>query len=344
MTENKILLPRQIIEQNENLYLSEYAVKSTQTKGRVKPEIDCEIRTSFARDRDRIIHSNSFRRLKHKTQVFISPVGDHFRTRLTHTLEVSQIARTIARALRLNEDLTEAIALGHDLGHTAFGHAGETVLNEIAPFEFTHTMQSVRVVEKLEKGCKGLNLTYEVKNGIVSHSSSSKPAETNEGKIVQFADKIAYVNHDIEDAIRAGVICENDLPHDCISVLGEDKSSRINTIIKSIIKCSYDINDIKMDDDVFKAHYKLRKYMFDKVYINGPHKIEENKAQNMLRALYEHYLKNPHKLIELQVMYADIIENEGIDRAICDEIASMSDDYAINLYQQTFVPKVFVSL
>ncbi len=335
------ITPRLIVEKNEIKTLSEFAVKSVDTKGRVKPEVDCDIRTCFARDRDRIIHSNAFRRLKHKTQVFIAPVGDHYRTRLTHTLEVSQIARTIARALCLNEDLTEAIALGHDLGHTPFGHAGEKVLNDIAPFKFRHNDQSVRVVERLEKNGRGLNLTHEVRNGIACHSTSAGVAETNEGKVVEFSDKIAYVNHDIEDAIRAGVLSQNDLPKDCISVLGVDKRSRINTLINSLIECSYGINDIRMDEEIFTAHKKLRKFMFDRVYLYGSHKSEESKAQNVVSTLYEYYKNHPN---ELASMYGEIIENEGIDRAVCDAIASMSDVYAINVYQQKFIPKMFVNL
>ena len=323
---------REQIEVMELGMLCEDACTSKGTGRRVRKESKCPIRTEFQRDRDRILHSNSFRRLKQKTQVFLSPVGDHYRTRLTHTLEVAQIARTISRAFRLNEDLTEAIALGHDLGHTPFGHAGEDVLNEICPYGFKHYLQSVRVVDYIENGGKGLNLTYEVKNGIACHTN--KVAVTKEGYIVRLADKIAYINHDIDDAIRAGMLKEEDLPKDATKVLGHSKSARITTLITSILDGG--VEDIHMSDEVRKAHDDLRAFMFANVYKNSAAKQEESKAKALVEKLYFYFQKHPDKLPE---EYKKIMDRFDKDRAVCDYVAGMTDVYAVNLYNDLFVPK-----
>ncbi|HNX65187.1 MAG TPA: deoxyguanosinetriphosphate triphosphohydrolase [Oscillospiraceae bacterium] len=324
-------------EQTEVLELGslcEDACFSIYSGKRVRPEQKCEFRTDFQRDRDRILHCNSFRRLKHKTQVFLVPVGDHYRTRLTHTLEVSQIARTISRALRLNEDLTEAIAMGHDLGHTPFGHSGEAVLAEICPYGFKHYLQSVRVVDYIENDGRGLNLTYEVKNGIACHTNQI--AATKEGYIVRLADKIAYINHDIDDAIRAGVLKETDIPKEITDILGSTKSKRITSLVASIINNG--VKDIKMSDDIKKAHDDLRAFMFQNVYTNPNAKNEEAKAKMLVEKLYYYFLKNPDKLPD---EYKAITKKFDKDRAVCDYIAGMTDGYAINLYTQLFVPKGF---
>lgn len=330
------ILIRNDIENIEEQILSKYATLSKKSKGRVKPSVPCEIRTEFQRDRDKILHCTSFRRLKHKTQVFLSPQGDHYRTRLTHTLEVSQIARTISRALRLNEDLTEAIALGHDLGHTPFGHAGEGALDEIRPGGFKHNLQSVRVVDHIENCGNGMNLTYEVKNGIACHSDNMTEASTLEGKVVRISDKIAYINHDIEDAIRAKVLREQDLPYDCVYVLGRTKSERINTIIMSIIKNSADRPQISMDKEVLRAHNDLKAFMFVEVYTNQVAKSEESKAIEIVKSLYGYYLKNINKLPDF---YDKIIDKFGQERAVCDYIAGMSDQYAVELFKELYIPK-----
>ena len=322
---------RQIEEEKSRL--SEYAVCSADSRGRLSEESPCPYRTEFQRDRDRIIHCNSFRRLKHKTQVFLSPLGDHYRTRLTHTLEVSQIARTIARALRLNEDLTEAISLGHDLGHTPFGHAGERVLNEITPFGYKHYLQSVRVVHRLEKNGKGLNLTYEVKNGIACHSAKLV-ADTLEGRIVKISDKVAYINHDIEDAIRAGVLSEADLPWDAVYILGRKKSERISTIIASIVENSTD--DIRMSPEVEKAHRILKQFRFDSVYTNPVAKGEEGKAQGIIEKLYQYYSDNVDKL---PAFFKEIADQDGVPRAVCDYISGMTDQFAVTQFKELFIPK-----
>lgn len=319
--------------EDEKSRLSEYAVCSADSRGRLSEESPCPYRTEFQRDRDRIIHCNSFRRLKHKTQVFLSPLGDHYRTRLTHTLEVSQIARTIARALRLNEDLTEAISLGHDLGHTPFGHAGERVLNEITPFGYKHYLQSVRVVHRLEKNGKGLNLTYEVKNGIACHSAKLV-ADTLEGRIVKISDKVAYINHDIEDAIRAGVLSEADLPWDAVYILGRKKSERISTIIASIVENSTD--DIRMSPEVEKAHRILKQFMFDSVYTNPVAKGEEGKAQGIIEKLYQYYSDNVDKL---PAFFKEIADQDGVPRAVCDYISGMTDQFAVTQFKELFIPK-----
>ncbi len=327
-------------ERIEEQILSPYAALSSRSKGRARFEEKCSVRTDFQRDRDRIIYSKAFRRLKHKTQVFISPEGDHYRTRLTHTLEVSQIARTIARSLRLNEDLTEAVALGHDLGHTPFGHAGERVLKEICPLGFYHNEQSVRVVEKLEKNDKGLNLTHEVLEGILCHTGSKK-AETLEGRIVKFADRIAYINHDIEDAIRGGVISEKDLPKECLKVLGNTSSKRINNMIINIIENSKNNNDIIMSAEYSEATDELRKFMFENVYIGSDAKAEEGKAENLIRELYSKLTEEPGLLPN--EFYAKISE-EGVDRVVCDYVAGMTDRYAVNVFNSIFIPARWMRL
>ena len=324
---------RESIEKTEKNILSPLATLSSETKGRKKPEEECEIRTAFQRDRDRIIHSKAFRRLKHKTQVFLAPESDHYRTRLTHTLEVSQIARTISRALRLNEDLTEAIALGHDLGHTPFGHAGERSLNDIYKDGFRHFEQSVRVCEFLEKDFKGLNLTAEVLDGILNHTRGEKP-HTLEGRVVRISDKIAYINHDIDDAVRAGIISESDIDKEICDVLGYSKSERIDTMVKSVNSNSKD--DILMDETIKKSFDLLHDFLFDRVYTNPLAKGEESKVFGILNGIYEYILKNPSRLPE---EYNPIVEREGLSRAIIDHIAGMTDHYALQIYKQYFIPK-----
>ena len=325
--------PRIITEQNEKLILSEYATLCTNSKGRAKIEEKCDLRTDFQRDRDRIIHCKAFRRLKHKTQVFLSPELDHYRTRLTHTLEVSQIARTLSRALRLNEDLTEAIALGHDLGHTPFGHAGERALDQLLPFDFTHYDQSVRVCEKLEKDGKGLNLTYEVLNGIERHTKGAF-ADTLEGKIVRFADRIAYINHDIDDAIRAGVISGEQIPKEIVENLGNNKSARISSLVNSVVANSG--ADILMDEKTEKYYNMLHEFLFDAVYKNPVAKSEETKVFGIIEGIFNYLIKNPKKM---GTEFLKIIENEGEKRAIADYIAGMTDHYAITVYSDIYIPK-----
>ncbi len=325
--------PREITEKNEELILSSVAMLSKNSKGRKAPESKDNLRTDYQRDRDRIIHSKSFRRLKHKTQVFLSPESDHYRTRLTHTLEVSQIARTLARALRLNEDLTEAIALGHDLGHTPFGHAGERALNRLAPFEFTHFDQSVRVCERLEKNLKGLNLTYEVLDGIKNHTRDPWP-ETLEGKIVRVSDRIAYINHDIDDAIRGSIITGDDIPEDIRSILGNSKSERISTLVNSIFEGSD--TDIKMSCRVQNAFDSLHKFLFERVYFNPKAKSEEQKVDGIIYGLYT-YFKSNYNILPFE--YSVIAKEEGIDRAVVDYIAGMTDDFAVLKYNEIYVPK-----
>lgn len=323
---------RQNAEDNEYKILSSKACFAKESRGRAKPEDECDVRTCFQRDRDRIIHSQSFRRLKHKTQVFLAPSGDHYRTRLTHTLEVSQIARTIARALNLNEDLTEAIALGHDLGHTPFGHAGERALDALSPHGFKHYEQSVRVVEMLEKDGEGLNLTDEVKNGILCHTKG-EDAYTLEGQIIRIADKIAYINHDIDDAIRAGVMQEEDIPLELRMALGMSKSERINNMVFNVINNSDD--KISMDENYWQLFNELHDFMFYAVYKNPVCKSEESKAVDMIQKLYYHYINNPE---QLPTFYQSISENEDIERAVCDYIAGMSDNYSVKVFNKLFVP------
>lgn len=316
--------------------LSPKACLVVNSKGRAREETSTDLRTDFQRDRDRILHSNAFNRLKQKTQVFLAPCGDHYRTRLVHSLEVSQISRTVARGLRLNEDLTEAIALGHDIGHAPFGHAGEEALNEVCPYGFSHSQNSVRVVEFLENHGKGLNLTYEVIDGIRCHSFGDNEAETFEGRIVSICDKVAYINHDIDDAIRAGIIRNDDLPKDCLDVLGYTKSERIATSVKSIIENSKD--DVKMDPCAFKAHSKLRKYMFENVYYGNVVQSEQDKARNIVKNLYKHYKLNNSKLPDF---YKKIAKDFDVDRAVCDYISGMSDRYIIEQYSNLFIPKLW---
>lgn len=326
---------REITEKNERLILSDRAALCSLSRGRKIDEKKCDLRTDFQRDRDRIIHSKAFRRLKHKTQVFLSPESDHYRTRLTHTLEVSQIARTAARALRLNEDLTEAIALGHDLGHTPFGHAGERAINDLASFGFAHYEQSVRVCEKLEKNGKGLNLTFEVLDGILHHTKGEWAA-TLEGKIVRMSDRIAYINHDIDDAVRAGVISAEELPKDITEALGKTKSERINTLVTSVVKNSDD--DIKMDAETQKYYDKLHEFLFEAVYKNPVAKSEETKVLGIVEGLFKYFLKHPEKMTP---EYMSICGNEGAERAVADYIAGMTDHYAITVYSNIYIPKAW---
>ncbi len=329
---------REELERMERENLSPYATLSENTKGRDIPEEQCDIRPVFQRDRDRILHCKAFRRLKNKTQVFLTPKGDHYRTRMSHTLEVSQNARTIAKALRLNEDLVEAIALGHDLGHTPFGHAGEFVLNEICEDGFRHNEQSVRIVEKLEKNGKGLNLTWEVRDGILNHQSKSIP-NTLEGKIVRLSDKIAYVNHDIDDAIRAQILTEDDIPMELKKTLGFSTKQRLNTLIHSIISNSMNQDDIYMSEEVQQAMMDLRCFMFENVYQNPVAKGEEVKAKAMLKQLFYYYKDHieamPEKFRQM------IEEGEKEERVICDYIAGMTDQYAINKFSEYFMPQAW---
>lgn len=326
---------RTVTERNERLILSDKAALCVNSRGRKVPEDECNLRTCYQRDRDRIIHSKAFRRLKHKTQVFLSPESDHYRTRLTHTLEVSQIARTIARALRLNEDLTEAIALGHDLGHTPFGHAGERALQELTDIGFTHYEQSVRVCEKIEKDGEGLNLTYEVLDGILHHTTGEQ-AHTLEGRVVRMADRVAYINHDIDDAVRAGVISEDDIRGEIVNNLGSSKSERINTLVTAIVENSVD--DIKMDNETHKYYDMLHNFLYESVYKNPVAKSEETKVLGIVEGLFKYYLKNPEKM---SPEYLKIAENEGKIRAIADYIAGMTDHYAITVYSDIYIPKAW---
>lgn len=328
---------RQKLEQREHEFLSPYAAFSDRSQGRDTYEEPCDIRPIYQRDRDRILHSKSFRRLKHKTQVFLAPEGDHYRTRLTHTLEVSQIARTIAKSLRLNEDLTEAIALGHDLGHTPFGHAGERALNGICPDGFEHNVQSLRIVEILEHHGEGLNLSKEVRDGILNHQSKGMPG-TLEGKIVRLADKIAYINHDIDDAIRGHIITEADIPATYADILGHNPKERLNTLIHDIIGQSEDINDIRMSPEIEEAMFGMRKYMFQSVYTNSVAKGEESRAIAMLEQLFLYYEKNLELLPE---EYRCMIEkrNETASRVICDYIAGMTDQYAVAKFKELTIPR-----
>lgn len=318
--------------EREKNNISPYGFLCSNSKGRLTPEGECPVRTAFQRDRDRIIHSASFRRLKHKTQVFLSPDGDHYRTRLTHTLEVAQIARTIARALSLNEDLTEAIALGHDLGHTPFGHAGERALNEVVPGGFKHYEQSLRVADFLENEGKGLNLTMEVRNGILCHTRGEE-ASTLEGRIVKLSDRIAYINHDIDDAIRAGVLTEASIPKEAKRFLGETKSARINTLIMSAINNTVDT--VCLDRDVQGAFDILHEFMFDRVYTNPICKSEEGKAMKLVQSLYSFFSTHPD---ELPNEFISIAWKDGAERAASDYIAGMTDGYALKVFARYFIP------
>ena len=329
---------REQLEQREIEYLSPYASFSKDSRGRKREEEPCDIRPVYQRDRDRILHCKSFRRLKQKTQVFLLPKGDHYRTRLTHTLEVSQNARTIAKALKLNEDLVEAISLGHDLGHTPFGHAGERALNGVCPGGFKHNEQSVRVIEVLEKQGRGLNLTWEVIDGIRNHQSIGRPS-TLEGQIVRLSDKIAYVNHDIDDAIRGGIITEEEIPVEFRKVLGTGIKARLNTLIHDVIIHSMDAPEISMSKEVEEAFLDLRKFMFTNVYQNPEAKGEEAKAVHLIRELYAYYIEHPELIPEQYIKLMD--GGDSKTQIVCDYIAGMTDNYAVKNFEQFFVPEAW---
>lgn len=326
----------------EEEFLSPFAFPSKATAGRLSPIDPCELRTDFQRDRDRIIHAKSFRRLMHKTQCFLSPEGDHYRTRLTHTLEVSQIGRSVARLLRLNEDLVEAACLGHDLGHTPFGHAGERVLNALCPDGFSHNEQSIRTVKYLERDGAGLNLTVEVMDAILCHTGATR-AKTLEGRLIKYADRIAYINHDIDDAIRAGILTDDSIPHEYSEILGNDHSHRIDTMIKSLVKGTLQnfeagIAELSMEPEVERATDGLRSFMFDTVYINSPAKKEEGKACELLASLYRYFVEHPEKLPNDNKR---LLPSCSVERAVCDYVAGMTDRYALELYNDLFVPRVW---
>lgn len=323
---------KEAVYANEALTLSPRAFFSKDTRGRLVPVAPCPVRTDFMRDRDRIIHSKSFRRLMHKMQVFLAPEGDHYRTRLTHTLEVTQIARTLARALKLNEDLTEAAALGHDLGHTPFGHSGERALNELCPDGFRHCEQSLRVADKLE----ALNLTVEVRDGMLNHSGEMR-AYTLEGQIIKFADRIAYINHDIDDAIRAGILRADDIPREETEILGDTHSRRISSMVNAVIACGTE-GDISMAEPCFSAMMKLREFMFERVYFNSQAKSEDKKVADMIARIYEYFLKNTDRLPQEYLANA---ERDGTERVVCDYIAGMTDRYALAVFDELFVPKTW---
>lgn len=325
---------REQTENFESLILCKHATLSKNSRGRLKHEEPCNIRTDFQRDRDRIVHCKSFRRLKQKTQVFISPKGDHYRTRLTHTLEVAQISRTVARALRLNEDLTEAIALGHDLGHTPFGHAGESALNELCPSGFKHYMQSVRLVSHLEKDGQGLNLTQETINGIMCHTKGDE-AFTPEGRIVRICDKVAYINHDIEDALSAGVIKKSDIPAEFINEFGDRFSQRIDTMVSSIIECSVDGN-IRMSDENEQMFSKMHDFMYSHIYLNKKAFSEDHKVPYIIASLYDYFMNHYD---EMPVYLQKVAAEESLRRAVCDYIAGMTDYYATAMFKKIFIPK-----
>ena len=327
---------RQLLCERENEYLSPFATQSKNSLGRERPEPDCDFRTVFQRDRDWIIYSNSFKRLKNKTQVFFAPEGDHYITRLTHTLDVSQIARSIARSLCLNEDLAEAIALGHDLGHTPFGHVGERVLAKLASGGFLHNEQSLRVVDRIEKGGKGLNLTSEVRDGILQHKSSGSPA-TLEGQAVSLADRIAYINHDIEDAIRAGILKIDDLPSECVKVLGDQTKTRIHTAISDIYQTSFNKPFVRTSKRVEEAIRQLRAFMFEKVYEVANKSIQE-RSERMLTQLYGYFTAHVEKLPQ---SYLRLLDEDGKERVVCDYISGMTDKYAISVFESLFIPTTF---
>lgn len=325
--------PRERYELAEDRWLRPEATRAAQSRGRDRAEEPCAYRTAFQRDRDRILHCKSFRRLKHKTQVFLSPEGDHYRTRLTHTLEVSQIARTIARALQLNEDLTEAISLGHDLGHTPFGHAGERALDARMEGGFRHYEQSVRVVERLERDGRGLNLTFEVRDGIRCHTKGQE-AVTPEGRVVRLADRLAYIHHDMDDALRAGILREEDVPAKLRERLGETHAERINTLITAVVEHSSG-EQIGMDPETQAAFDGLHTFMFDAVYLNPVAKREEGKVDGFVDRLFAYFSAHPDRL---PPEYADVREREGVKRAVCDYIAGMTDNYALEVYRGLFIP------
>lgn len=325
---------REQLEQEEYRRLSPLAQKAAETRGRSYPKEDDDTRTCYQRDADRIVHSKSFRRLMHKTQVFLSPEGDHYRTRMTHTLEVSRIARTICRGLSLNEDLAEAAAYGHDLGHTPFGHAGEAALSDVTGRPFRHNEQSLRVVDQLERGGAGLNLTYEVRMGILGHTGDFIP-ETLEGQVVRVSDRIAYINHDIDDAMRAGILKEADIPREISDVLGHAHSERINTLVTDMIENTTQTGVLGMRPEISAAMDRLRKFMFERVYTNPVAKGEESKAKDIIRRLYEYYSKNPLRLPDDFIPQLDF---DGMDRIVCDYIAGMTDKYAVYKYSEIFIP------
>jgi dGTPase len=339
------------MEQRERDILVPRAAKSADSRGRLRPEPEDPIRPAFQRDRDRIIHSKAFRRLKHKTQVFFAPAGDHYRTRLTHTLEVSQIARSVSKVLRVNEELTEAIALGHDLGHTPFGHAGERVLQQLVPGGFEHYEQSLRIVDVLERDGQGLNLTWEVRDGIARHSKGkhgvpvgadpAHRASTIEGQVARVADIIAYVNHDIDDAVRAGLLREDDLPRERVEVLGRTSSERIGRMVTDVVMNTLagGLSEVRMSDEMLRATIGLRSFLFDAVYENDVATAEFKKASGILGGLWEKVREDPEQFLDHRVMAA-----EGLDAAARDFLAGMTDRYAVNLYEQLFIPKPWVSL
>jgi dGTPase len=337
---------REQLEAREREMLAPQSAKSADTRGRLRPEIEDEVRPAFQRDRDRIIHCKAFRRLKHKTQVFFAPTGDHYRTRLTHTLEVSQIARTIAKVLRLHEELTEAITLGHDLGHTPFGHAGERIIDRLMPGGFSHYEQSLRIVDLLENDGRGLNLTWEVRDGIAKHSkgksgapigmSEAMRASTLEGQIMRVADLIAYVNHDIDDATRAGLLRVEDLPRDPIRALGDSSSARIGTLVKDVVTATFqaDMKEIRMSQPVLDAVLDLRQFLFETVYENGIATAEFKKAEDILSGLWTKVHERPDEFLDVRT-----VQKEGIDAAVRDFVAGMTDRYAVRLFEQLFIPK-----
>ena len=331
---------RQMLELRERETLSPYAALSERTRGREHPISSDDMRTEYQRDRDRILHCKSFRRLKGKTQVFLSPTGDHYRTRLTHTLEVTQVARTIARALRLNEDLTEAIAMGHDLGHTPFGHAGESALDKLIEGGFEHRVQSRRVVEVLENGGKGLNLTWEVRDGIEHHSGSARPA-TLEGRCVHLADRIAYINHDIDDALRAGVLNQSMLPERLLRKLGFTHGERIDTMIASVVHHSQGLDDVAMEADKWEALVELRAFMFDRVYSRDWANDESRKTRHVIEGLFRYFEQYP---AQMPNEYVEIALREGVQRGVCDYVACMTDSYAVKTYQNVYIPPFFDGL
>lgn len=330
------MIIRERLEQWEQDHLSPYATLSVNSKGRAKEEEQCDIRPVFQRDRDRIIHCKAFRRLKDKTQVFLVPEGDHYRTRLTHTLEVAQTARTIAKALQLNEELAEAIALGHDLGHTPFGHAGERALNRVCPLGFEHSRQSVRTVERLEKRGQGLNLTVEVRDGIMNHQTSGEPF-TLEGKIVRISDKIAYIHHDMDDAVRGGILKEEDVPMAIRQVIGSSTGERLDHFIHDVVTTSMGQDDILMSPTVGKAMKDMREFMFENVYLNPVVKQEESKAEMLMETLYQHYMQNIDDLPEEYLWL--MTQGDAKEQVVCDYVGAMTDRFAIAKYEELFIPK-----
>lgn len=328
---------KDIVYKKEKEYFSKYACFSDSTNGRLKEEVPCSMRTEFQRDRDRIIYSKAFLRLKNKTQVFFSPEGDHYMTRLTHTLEVTQIARSISRVLCLNEDLTEAIALGHDLGHTPFGHSGERLLNKLAPNGFQHNEQSLRVVDVLENDGKGLNLTFEVRDGILNHKLSGNP-QTLEGQVVSISDRIAYLNHDVEDAIRAGLIKTENMPSSVLKFLGKTSTERINSMITAVYEESFNKNKVAVSEEYSKVISEFREFMFEKVYNTDAARGEEEKAYKMLTSIYEYFMANEDKL---PTPYKKLLANYTKEQVICDYISGMTDRYAVAVMKSLYIPENF---